>query len=216
MRTIERLSLGVLLILSQAIACPAEDPAFDHRIPTDAVRFVTAFSPDSQAITFIFDNLSVETEVGQGGLPSVSEKKFAYVLSVDAENDAAVTQDFRGYVSTAVSGSACLVVHASGQSTTVDLNEAIAAAKRQSGSKPSETSKQARLLAEKQGFNLQSPADTSEEFFFSITSQVAKGAPLQTTLVLIADRLPGDDGSSGLLVIDTIDCAVKKLDGKAN
>ncbi|MDQ3829808.1 MAG: hypothetical protein M3361_11000, partial [Candidatus Tectomicrobia bacterium] len=90
-----------LLLLVTAGATPAEDaPKLKHAIPTDAVQFVTAFSPDSQAVTMIFSNLLIGTEIGRGTLPSVQTNKFTYVLQPESSKEVYVTQDIRGFAST--------------------------------------------------------------------------------------------------------------------
>jgi hypothetical protein len=48
----------------------------------------------------------------------------------------------------------------------------------------------------------------SEDYVVEIRSRVPAGQPLQTTVLLLVDRLPGDDGSGALLTVDAIDFEV--------
>lgn len=48
----------------------------------------------------------------------------------------------------------------------------------------------------------------SDTFFHRIETTVAPGKPLQITLILLVERLPGEDGSGALLMMDSIDCEI--------
>jgi len=48
-----------------------------------------------------------------------------------------------------------------------------------------------------------------------IETRVPAGRPLQTTVFLLVDRLPGDDDSSGHLTVDSIDAVVNPLPTKS-
>ena len=205
-----------LLLLATSGATPAEDaPKLKHTIPTDAVQFVTAFSPDSQAVTMIFSNLLIGTEIGRGTLPSVQTNKFTYVLQPESSKEVYVTQDIRGFASTSGSSSASLVIHSGGKTTVVDLKKAIEEARGGAKKATSETHGKALNAAREKGFTSGEAPEGNHNFFTRIETRVPAGRPLQTTVFLLVDRLTGDDGSEGLLTVDSIDAEVHPLPAKS-
>lgn len=194
-----------------SVARAEDGPTFEHVIPTDSVQFVKVFSTDSQTGAMLFDNLLIDTEIGRATVPSVGTKKFVYVLQPKHDKEVSVTQMIRGFVSTQGSGSAALIVHAGGITTTVDLSKAIEAAKNGGKRVNEELWKQAQTLAKEQGFTDDPRPDKSDDFLVEIKSHVPAGQPLQTTILLLVDRLPGEDGSGALLVIDSIDFVVSAV-----
>jgi hypothetical protein len=205
-----------LLLLATSEVTPAEDaPKLKHTIPTDAVQFVTAFSPDSQAVTMIFSNLLIDTEIGRGTLPSVQTNKFTYVLQPESSKEVYVTQDIRGFVSISGSGSASLVIHSGGKTTVVDLKKAIEEARGGAKKATSETHGKALNAAREKGFTSGEAPEEGHNFFTRIETSVPAGRPLQTTVFLLVDRLTGDDGSEGLLTVDAIDAEVHPLPAKS-
>jgi hypothetical protein len=206
-----------LLLLATSGATPAEDaPKLKHAIPTDAVQFVTAFSPDSQAVTIAFGNLLIGTESGtRVRLPSVQTNKFTYVLQPESSKEVYVTQDIRGFVTTSGSGSASLVIHSGGKTSVVDLKKAIEEARGGAKKATSETHGKALNAAREKGFTSGEAPEEGHNFFTRIETRVPAGRPLQTTVFLLVDRLTGDDGSEGLLTVDTIDAEVHPLPAKS-
>ena len=200
------LTILALLLVSQSLR--AADPAFKTVIHPDAIRFVQVFSDDKKACTMMFDNFVTGTEVGKGSLPSVQTKSFTYVTHPESDKDVEITQHIRGFVSTQGSGSASLVIHAAGSTTLVDLSKAIAAAK--SGDKPAHEAlrKSAKQKATDGGLTVGGRPAKSDEFIVQVKRTLGPGKPMQTTIGILVDRLPGDDGSGATLHIDTIDFEV--------
>ena len=58
------------------------------------------------------------------------------------------------------------------------------------------------------GFTVDGRPKTSDDFFVEVRRSVATGKALQTTVSLLVDRLPGDDGSGAVLYVDSIDFEV--------
>lgn len=206
--------LAGLIMLSCSLGLVAQDaPTFKTVIIPDSIRFVQAFSVDKQVGAMIFDNFVTGTETGRGGLPSVETKKFTYVLCPVSTKEVSVVQQIRGYVSTQGSGSVALVIHAGGETMLVDLTKAIAAAGK--GEKPSsETHKKAQLLFKDSGLTVSARPKESNDFFIEFQRKVPAGVPLQTTVGVLVDRLPGDDGSGATLHVDSIDFQVTAAKGK--
>ena len=202
-------ALGLFAVCSLLTnAGRAEDgPVFKHVIPTDAPQFARAFSADSRVGAMIFDNLFIDTEIGRGTLPSVRTKQFSYVLQPKSDKEVSVVQNIRGFVSTQGSGNAVLLINANGKPSTVDWKKAIQDAKVPPSPRFKELEKTARKEASELGFTDDRPAKF-DDFFVEIKSPVPIGKPLQTTLVLLVDRLTGDDGSGAMIVIDSIDFEV--------
>jgi hypothetical protein len=111
----------------------------------------------------------------------------------------------RGFVSHQGSGSAAFVIHAGGKTTVVDLKEAIGNAQSSPRDPKSEVWRQVQKKAQEQGFELESQPDQSSDFLTTFDTSVAAGQPLQVTILLLVDRLPGEDDSGALLTVDSID-----------
>jgi len=216
MMTFSRLAVclcgGLVLTMAQGIA-QAQMPTIDPVAPTDSVAFVKAYSPDGQAGTFLFENLWIDTEIGNGGLPSAVTKRFVYVHQFKGTEAVRLTQTIRGFVHTQGSGSASLLIHSGGESTLVDLKAAIQTAGASTTVRPA-SFEAAKTLAGGQHFQVKSPVDGSQNFQVSFDRNVAVGKPLQTTLVMLVDRLPSTDekGDGALLVVDSIDFILAKPD----
>lgn len=201
--------LGALIVssMSTVVANAQETPTFKKVTPTDAVHFVSLFSDDSRVGSMLFDNFIVDTEIGRGTLPSVHTKQFSYVLQPDSKDEVTVVQFVRGFVSTQVSGNASLMIHSGGRAVLVDWKKAIAAAKGPVDRKFTELKKTVR---DKDLRATIEPSKTEkfDDFLVELKRQVPLGKPLQTTFVLLVDRLTGDDGSGAMIAIDSIDFEV--------
>ena len=204
----------VLFMMTLVTRLSAEDaPTFKTVIIPDSIRFVQAFSQDKQVGTMIFDNFGVGTEIGRGRLPSVETIKFTYVLTPVSKSEVSVTQQIRGFVSTQGSGSASLVIHSAGETTLVDLSKAIAAAGR--GEKSlTQTHKEAKILFDDSGLTVSGRPTESKDFLVEFHRKVGAGIPLQTTVGVLVDRLPGDDGSSAMMQVDSVDFHVTAVKAK--
>ena len=58
------------------------------------------------------------------------------------------------------------------------------------------------------GFTVSSRSKGSEDYFVRVPVKLAKGQPLQATVLLLVDRLP-ETGSWALVTVDSIDITVK-------
>jgi hypothetical protein len=184
-------------------------PKFLRVIPTDAVRFVTNHSNDGQASTMLFDNFDISTDVAKPTEPDVRMKSFTYVRQIESTMDSHVDQDFRGFVHRNGTASAVMIVHSGGKTTVVDLKQAIEDSKSNAVNSEKEPRNTASQLADESGFDCNKPDGESDDFYVRISSLVPKGQPLQTTVILLVDRVKGDDDSGALVVVDSIDSVVK-------
>ena len=194
----------IIYSMSTVVANVQEEPTFKKVIPTDAVRIASVFSGDSRVGSMLFDNFIVDTETGRGTLPSVHTKQFSYVLQPESKDDVNVVQIVRRFVSNQVSGNATLMIHSGGRAVLVDWKEAIAAAKGSVDPKFTEIKKTVRDKDMKATI-ASSDAAKFDDFLVELKRQVPLGKPLQTTFVLVVDRLTGDDGSGAMIAIDSID-----------
>jgi hypothetical protein len=207
LRRILLLSTFLTFSVSNELANAQELPTLKKVIPTDSVQFSRVFSSDARVGAMIFDNLVVATEIGRGTLPSIHTKQFSYVLQPDSQDEVIVNQMVRGFVSTQVSGSASLLIHSGGRAVVVDWKKAIAAAKAPVDPKFTELKMTIRDKDMKAALAA-NKAEKFDDFFVEFRRQVPLGKPLQTTFVLLVDRLPGDDGSGAMIAIDSIDFEV--------
>lgn len=184
-------------------------PKFKKSIPTDAIRFVAATSEDGQASTMIFDNFLIETGLGNPSVPDVVTRTFTYVREIENAEDCLVEQDFRGFVAREGNASAAMIVHSGSQTTVVDLVMAIEDAKNCAVSKDFPTRKKAQKAAAEEGLNDSERVGEFDDFFVRISTLVPSGQSLQTTIVLLVDRVGEADESTASLTIDSIDSEVK-------
>ncbi len=188
-----------------------DGPTFDKVIPTDAVRFVTSISDDGKVSTMIFDNFDVTTDVGRPTEPDSRLRSFTYVRRIKSTKDSCVIQDIRGFVSRSGNASVSMIVHSGGRTTVVDLKEAIAAANKGVGYRDATVKRKAEQAAAHVGFtDNDPPGEDDDDFYVRISTPVPKGQSLQTTILLLVDRIIGDDDSQALLVIDSIDSEIKQ------
>ena len=200
--------ISVVLSLITTIAHGEDEVKFKTVVLPDAVRFVTAFSQDHQAATMMFDNFIASTRADKGELPDTTVKSFTYCLQPEISKDAVVETTVRGFSATQGTASAAVVIHAAGKTTTVNLRPD-GKKKRRGKQGNTERNEQARKLAEEQGFELEEPPSTSSDYQATIKTKVTPGKPLQITVILLVDRLPGDaDGA--LVTVDTIDFEISK------
>ncbi len=203
-------TLMSLLLVSGAVLADdgAAGPKFTKVIYPDAVRFVSITSPDGQARTMLFDNFIIATDVGGPTEPDVRMKTFSYVMGVESETDVCVHQDFRGFVARQGAASATLIVHTGGKTTVIDLQQAIAEANKNVINRNDPLRKQAEEAAAKEGFDDAKPEGENDDFFARVSTLVPKGQPLQTTVILLVDRVKADESPQALLTIDSIDSEV--------
>jgi hypothetical protein len=200
--------LPLVSFLLPALVQGQDEVKFKPVITPDAIRFVAAFSDDHQAATMIFDNFLASTRADKGELPDTTVKSFTYCLQPEITKPAVVVTTVRGYSSTQGTASAAVIVHAAGKTTTVKLQpddkkyEA-------SDKKPTKLEEKARQLAKDQGFEMEEPPSTSADYQHTFKTKVTPGKPLQITVILLVDRLPGDtDGA--LVTVDSIDFEISK------
>jgi len=186
-----------------------ESPKFKTVILPDAIRFVQNISEDKQVGTMIFDNFLLGTGTGKVILPSSDVKRFSYVLQPESTNEAVVTQHFRGFVAVQGTASAALLIQSGGNSTLVDLSAAIKSAKTGGKSPQDDLHQQARKTAAEQGFTVSGRPEKANDYFVEVKTKVAAGKPLQTTILLLVDRLKEDDGSGAVLFVDSVDFRVE-------
>jgi hypothetical protein len=205
----KRLVFLFVLFLIPVLAQGQEDVKFKPVVLPDAIRFVTAFSQDSQAATMIFDNFTVSTRADKGELPDTTIKSFTFCLQPEIAKKAVVEYTVRGYSSTQGTASATAIIHAAGKTTVVKLGSE---AKKNKTSKKEDgaLNEQARKLAKDQGFALDEPPSTSDDYQATFNTDAMPGKPLQITIILLVDRLPGDESGGALLTVDTIDFEISK------
>jgi len=198
--------LPVVSFLLPAWVQAQDDVKFKTVVTPDAIRFVTGFSPDGQAATMIFDNFIASTRSDKGGLPDTTVKSFTYCLEPEITKDAVVETTLRGYSSTQGAGSAAVIIHAAGKTSTVKLapEDKKKYKKERSEKKSTAQSEKAMQLAKEQGFDLEEPPSTSADYQSTFKTKVTPGKPLQITVILLVDRLPGDSDGA-LVTVDTID-----------
>lgn len=200
------------LLTSSVVADEADKPAFGKVFFPDSIRFVTATTEDRAVATMLFDNFVLTTSNGKGDLLESRTKSFSVANKIEAKDGVSVALDIRGFVSTEEDGSAALIVQAGGETTVVDLAKAIDAAK----AKPREPEEALYVAAKESskaaGFSVDSRPRESDEYFIRIPAKLAKGQPLQATVLLLVDRLP-ESGSGAMITVDTIDISVKADSG---
>lgn len=202
-------SLIILLLTLEASLVQADDgPKFKKGVNTDAVRFVSNDSDDGKASTMIFDNFDVATDISRPGSPDVRMKTFTYVRTIEGSKDSCVEQHFRGFVSRHGAASATMIIHAGGKTTTVDLKKAVADAKKNT-IELTPVRKGALKEADEEGFEVDDDGD-DDDYFVAIATRVPKGRTLQTTIILLVDRVPdGDQIPEAFLTVDSIDMEVE-------
>lgn len=196
------------LLVSNLQADEADKPTFGKVFFPDSIRFVTATSEDQEVATLLFDNFVLSTSNGKGDLVESRTKSFSVANKIESKDAVSVTIDIRGFVSTAEAGSAALVVQAGGETTVVDIEKAITAAT----SKPRDTEVATYVAAVESskaaGFTVSSRPKESEDYMIRIPVKLAKGQPLQATVLLLVDRLP-ETGSMAMITVDSIDTTIK-------
>ncbi|MEQ1905799.1 MAG: hypothetical protein ABL888_16545 [Pirellulaceae bacterium] len=201
--------IGLGLCLAGAASISAQEaPKFKGGILPDAIRFVSNISPDKQVGTMIFDNFILSTDdlgAGSDRNPNAKLKKLTYVLQPESDGNVCVVQYVRGFVATEGSGSASLIIHAAGKTTSVDLDEAIKTAKNPPKGRAGDIRAQAKKQATEQGFTVDSRPSKSDDFMVEIKSHIPVGQPIQTTLLILVDRVPGEKDAGALIHIDSVD-----------
>ena len=198
----QRVSLSGLFaaILISQTAMADDGPKFKKGVPTDAIRFVINDSDDAKASTMIFDNFQVATATSKPAQPDIQLKTFTYVRNIESTEDACLEQDFRGYVSRDGLAGASMIVRTGGKTWVVDLDKAI----KNANDDPSESEED-----EEDEF------EGADDFLVTISTAIPKGQSLQTTVILLVDRIQGDDESGALLVLDTIDAEFREKSDNA-
>lgn len=204
------------LLICCAVFCTvsvlcADDAKFKTLGPASEIQIAKNVSADGHAATLLFDSLAVSTSSGKGTLPDVVTKRFTYVFQFDNKQDAFVTQDIRGFLSATGSGNTVLLVQSAGKTTLVDLKQAVDQSNSDAAKKVSPAHQGALKAAEDMGFAGSTSPHGDHDYYYRIESRVAAGKPLQITLILLAERLPGDDGSGALLTVDSLDCEIHPI-----
>lgn len=196
------------ILISNALADEADKPKLGKVFYPDSIRFVSMTSEDREAATMLFDNFVLATSNGKGELLESRTKSFSVANKIEGKDAVSVALDIRGFVSIQEGGSAAIIVQAGGETTLVDLSKAIEAAT----SKPRDPEDALYLAAKESskaaGFTVNSRPKESDDFFVRVPAKLAKGQPLQATVLLLVDRLP-ESGSGALITVDSIDITVK-------
>lgn len=203
-------------LLIVAVNAQAADNTFKFTttVPTDEIQFARSFSEDKHAATLIFENLVAETDIGRGKLPDVVTRRFTFALPIESQQEVCVTQDIRGFINTVGSGSTALLVQSGGVTTLIDLKKAVKEAEGKAAKTETATHKLAAKAAKDQGFSGKKAPTGSHDFYHRVEARVPAGKPLQVTLVLLTERLPGDDGSGALMIIDSLDFEIHPIPAK--
>jgi acylphosphatase len=193
--------------ISYAFADEADSPKFGKAFYPDSIRFVSSTSEDREAVTMMFDNFVLATSNGKGELLESRTKSFSVANKIESKDAVSVALDVRGFVFTEDGGSVAILVQAGGETTLVDFSKAIEAAT----SKPRDP-EDALYLAAKEiskaaGLTVNSRPNESEDYFVRVPVKLAKGEPLQATVLLLVDRLP-EAASGAMVTVDTIDISV--------
>lgn len=196
------------ILISNIRADEADKPTLGKVFFPDSIRFVTATSEDREVATMLFDNFVLTTSNGKGELLESRTRSFSIANKIESKDAVSVTLDIRGFVSTAEAGSAALIVKAGGEMTLVDLDKAIAAATSKMRDAQDATYVAAIESSKAAGFTVSSRPKESEDYMIRIPTKLAKGQPLQATVLLMVDRLP-DSGSIAMITVDSIDITVK-------
>jgi len=193
---------------SSVFAADPAPPSFERVIYPDAVRFVSVDSPDGQARSILFDNFLIASDSTRPEKPDVRMKTFTYHMSLKAEKDACVHQDIRGYLFRSGTASGTVIVHSGGETTVVDLEAAMAEANKNVINRDDPTHKQAEAAAKEAGFEDDPQNVRSSDFYVRISRLVPKGRALQTTVILLIDRVEGPEIPQAYLAVDSIDSVV--------
>jgi hypothetical protein len=201
---------GVVALLSSPgwSADDAGAPKLGKTFNPDAIRFVSATSEDGETSVLIFDNFVLGTATGKGDLVNADTKSFSVTNKIEAKDGVTVWLDIRGFVSTEDGGSAAVLVHAGGETTLVDLGKAAAAGASKVRKEDDTLYVQAKSSAESAGFKVNARPKGGQDFYARVSVSLAKGEPLQATVVTLVDRLPNAD-SQALITVDSIDVSVK-------
>lgn len=208
MRYIAATLVFVSLLGGTVQADEPDGPTFGKSFLPDAVRFVSASSEDGQTSVLIFDNFTLSTAAGKGELVNARTKSFSVTNEIEAKDAVTVALDIRGFVSTEQNASAAVVVHAGGETTLVDMAKAVSTGATKARKEDDAVYTLARTSADSADFSEVARSKSSENFYARVTTTLAKGQPLQATLVLLVDRLQAA-GSQALITIDSIDVSVK-------
>ncbi len=201
---------GVVALLSSPglSADDAGAPKLGKTFYPDAIRFVSATSEDGETSVLIFDNFVLGTATGKGDLVNADTKSFSVTNKIEAKDGVTVWLDIRGFVSTQDGGSAAVLVHAGGETTLVDLEKAAASGASKARKEDDALYVQAKSSAESAGFKVNSRPKGGQDFYARVSASLAKGEPLQATVVTLVDRLQNAD-SQALITVDSIDVSVK-------
>jgi hypothetical protein len=160
-------------------------------------------SGDELAATVIFDNLQAVLDSYNGDLPVKTRVATLSLPLKDATQEVCITYQIRGYVSTAKSSRAALVVHVGDTTQVVDLAKAAAAKPGPVTERVTQTRKEA--LAKLTPRKRSQPLD--DDFFVQFTTAVPAGNTHKVTLFLLVER-DGVDAADAYLQVDTLDCEI--------
>lgn len=186
-----------LVLASRATGQPAPEFAGKIKQPIrilDDLNYASIISPDGHAVTVLFDDFMLESRPLRAA-PLVATRAQTLRIPV-AENsqDLDLTIDIRGFVSTHERAHATLILHACGESTVVDIAEAIKAAKGTPATKEELSQRSA-------------PASmgVADDFYVRLNRKLRANASPYVTFFLLVEKDVDDEEVSAVLVIDSVD-----------
>ncbi len=200
--------LAASLMVASVLAEDADQPKLGKVFETDSIRFVTATSDDRMVSSMLFDNFAIASSDGKGGLLESRTKSFSLANKIEAKDSISVFLDIRGYVSAANGGKATLIIQIGDETTLVDLKKSIAAAASKPRNLEDPLYVAVQQSAKAAGFSTGGGPKGSEDYMVRVPAKLQKGQPLQSTVLLLVDRLP-NAGSSAIITVDSIDVSVK-------
>jgi hypothetical protein len=183
----------------------------------------TVVSEDKRVATLLFDNF-VTTAYGKGNhLVATQTQTFVVPVESDPTRETRIGLQIRGFLSTAGSARASLIVRAGGKTRVVDLEEAIIMAQRnlwirqtsvsaqpndaKSSGATEEQRNKARDAA-KQLVPASAAEAVSDSFLFDMAYKVPPNSKNPITVMVVVDRDFDGSEDQGYLVIDSLDISV--------
>ena len=178
-----------------------------------AVQIATGFSPDKQAVTVIFRNLTASVEGDSHDLTRSLAQTVAVPLTVGSSKTH-LTQDVRGFLSVTGKATASLIVISGGTTTVVNLKAARDEPKTDHPASPS-------WDAAVKGFQAlppptypvgspkqlpKPPVGDSFNFNTRIETDVLAGSTHRVTLILVVES--DQNHEDALLTVDSLDVAI--------
>jgi len=200
--------LNFVWFSSSLVAADPVPPSLQKVIYQDAIEFVSNDSPDGEARTMMFGNFVITSDSTRPEKPDVRMKTFTYLTSLKADQDACVHQYIQGYLFRRDTASGAIIVHSGGETTVVDLKQAMADANTNVVDRDDPTHKQAEAAAQEAGFDTTPENEDSNSYLVKFSRVVPKGTALQTTIILLIDRVEGPGDPQAYLSVSSIDSEV--------